>query len=184
MRHLQSIVGILALALGTACGPSIHVNVLASPEANFAGLHTFRILQVPQRRRGNPNVPNDPMLVNSISYRALRQALRSEFEKRGYTVAEEQPDFTVAYYAAAREKLDVTVWDYGYGWRPRWGPGRVASVDTYTQGTVIVDVVDPATHELLWRGRGVSAVSDDPDQYAKDLQEAAAAIVAHFPAAH
>ena len=41
MRHLQSIVGILALALGTACGPSIHVNVLASPEANFAGLHTF-----------------------------------------------------------------------------------------------------------------------------------------------
>ena len=57
------------------------------------------------------------------------------------------------------------------------------TVTQYTQGTVIVDVFDPKTKDLLWRGQGVAAVSDNEQQYEQDLQKAVEAIVDKFPAA-
>jgi hypothetical protein len=133
---------------------------------------------------------NDPMLVNSISNRALRADLQQGFEKLGYAVDDGTPDFCVAYYASTNQQLDITYWDYGYPLRPRWwrgwGAGRgamdVPTVTQFTQGTVIVDVFDPKNKELLWRGQGVAAVSDNQQQYVQELQTTVAAILAKFPA--
>jgi len=44
-------------------------------------------------------------------------------------------------------------------------------------------VFDPKNKELLWRGQGVAAVSDNQDQYVQELQATVAAILAKFPAA-
>jgi hypothetical protein len=139
------------------------------------------------------------MLVNSISNRALRSDLAQEFAGLGYVASDSNPDFCVAYYASTNQKLDVTYWDYGYAYRPHWwgGWGRhygrgwggdwgIASAPTvtqYTQGTVIVDVIDPKTKDLLWRGQGVAAVADNEAQYEQDLKKTVEAIVDKFPAA-
>jgi hypothetical protein len=56
-------------------------------------------------------------------------------------------------------------------------------VTQYTQGTVIVDVIDPKTKDLLWRGQGVAAVADNEAQYEQDLKKTVEAIVDKFPAA-
>ena len=56
-------------------------------------------------------------------------------------------------------------------------------VTEYTQGTVIVDVVDPSTRELLWRGQGVATVSDDEAQYEQDLWKTVQAVLEKFPRA-
>jgi hypothetical protein len=126
------------------------------------------------------------MLVNSIANRVLRQAIVLGLASQGYVVDETDPDFTVAVYASAREKLQVTYWDYGYPWRPRWwsgwGRGRIGpTVTEYTEGTVIIDVIDPASRDLLWRGRGVALVSDDEREYLKHLRNTVAAILEKFP---
>ena len=44
-----------------------------------------------------------------------------------------------------------------------------------------VDVIDPATHKLLWRGQAVAAVDTDPNKFARELRKAVDAIVAKFP---
>ena len=56
-------------------------------------------------------------------------------------------------------------------------------VTQYTQGTVIVDVIDPKTMDLLWRGQGVATVSDDEAEYERELKKTVAAIVDKFPGA-
>jgi hypothetical protein len=56
-----------------------------------------------------------------------------------------------------------------------------ASVTSTTEGQVIVDLTDPKTNELLWRGQGVEPVSNDPVKYANALQGVVNAIVAKFP---
>ena len=56
-------------------------------------------------------------------------------------------------------------------------------VTQYTQGTLIVDVIDPKTKELLWRGQGIAAVSENEQVYEQDLQKTVEAIVDKFPAA-
>jgi hypothetical protein len=96
----------------------------------------------------------------------------------------------VAYYTAANDKLDIMRWDYGYAWWPRWwrgwgpmGPVGPTEATEYAKGTVVVDVIDPSTRELLWRGKGLATVSDDEPQYEQELKKTVAAILAKFPAA-
>jgi hypothetical protein len=174
----------------SACA-SVDVRAVTSPDANLAALHTFKVMPNPKPLAPVAHSTNDPMLVNSISNRALRSDLVKGFEDRGYVLSDSKPDFSVAYYASTKEKLDVTYWDYGYSYYPHWwggwGPGFGSYQPTttqYTQGTVIVDVVDPSTKELLWRGQGVAPVSDNEAQYEQDLLKAVTAILAKFPQAH
>jgi hypothetical protein len=182
---LAALAAIFAL---TACA-SVDVRAVTSPDANLSALHTFKVMSNAKPRSPVAQASNDPMLVNSISNRALRADLVKGFESRGYVLSD-KPDFAVAYYASTKEKLDVTYWNYGYAYYPHWwggwGPGFGAyepTVTQYTQGTVIVDVVDPNTKELLWRGQGVATVSDDEAQYEKDLWKAVTAILDKFPQA-
>lgn len=183
------LIGLVALALvAAACGPAIQVRTVVSPEANLGNLRTFRILPGPRPRDRGVVPPDHPMFVNSITNRVLRNALLDGFQGRGYVASDSAPDFVVASYASAKHKLDVTYWDYGYVWRPRWWrgwgpPWREAMVTEYTEGTVIIDVLDPKTKELLWRGRGVAVVSDDVQEYLTHLKKTVTAILAEFPAA-
>jgi hypothetical protein len=171
----------LALALTTsACAPSVDVRTQVAPDANLGGLHTFWILPVPPRTVDAASAASDdPMLANSITNRALVDELIRAFEGRGYEVNATNPDFTVAYYASTREKLNINSWNYGYSWR-RW-PRGYTDVTEYTEGTVIVDVIDPRTKELLWRGQGVSAVSSNPAKYTAELNKTVTAILSKFP---
>jgi hypothetical protein len=201
MRLVQLVTAAAAAALTlTACAPGISVRTALSPDASLRGLRTFRVLPTPKPKiAGAVSSTNDPMLVNSISNRALRSDLAQEFTRRGYVASDTNPDFCVAYYASTKQQLDVSYWDYGYAWRPRWwsgwghrwgrgwGPDRGMEsgpmVTQYTEGTVIVDVFDPKTKDLLWRGQGIAAVSDNEQQYEHDLKQAVEAIVDKFPAA-
>jgi hypothetical protein len=198
----------VALAAGAAgaaaCGRTIDVRTSVSPDANLSGLRTFRVLRAPARRANAPALTaSDPMLDNSITNNALRQDLEQAFEGRGYAVSTDSPDFAVAYYAGTKEKFDTTYWDPGawsygpwrysyrgsrdrwawpyYGWSGAAWAGPVAQLREYTQGTVIVDVVDPRSRELLWRGQGVAQVSDDPKAYTRQLRQAVEKVVAKFP---
>jgi len=181
MRY-ASLLSVTAMLLA-GCNP-VQVTTTVAPDAHLANVRTFRVLNVPPRRAGISALPNDPMLDNSITNRALRDHLSNAFVARGYVLDATNPDFTVAYYTSRHGELDVSAWDYGYpgrwgGWRAR--PGMV-EVRSFTEGTIIVDVVNAATHELIWRGRGVSEVSDDPELYAQDLERAVKEIVKRFPA--
>ncbi len=95
-----------------------------SPDASLRGLRTFRIQPTPKPKiAGAVSSTNDPMLVNSISNRALRNDLVQEFAGLGYVASDSNPDFCVAYYASTKQQLDVTSWDYGYAWQPHWWSG-------------------------------------------------------------
>jgi hypothetical protein len=170
-----------------ACAPAFDVRTAVSPDANLNALHTFSLLPAPRVRPGVERLPaNDPMLVNSVTNRALRSALSQGFEARGYVQNDSAPDFVVAYYAAASHTLDVMAWDYGYPWRPHWWRGWDTHADRlmteYVEGTVIVDVLDARSHELLWRGSGVAVVDDDVNLYLTDLRLTVLAILNEFPA--
>ena len=158
---------------------------MVAPDAGLATFHSFQMLPGPARRDGRAVTGNDdPMIANSIANRAIREQIRKAFMDRGYSVDERLPDFAVAFYATSREKLDVGIWDYGYPFYPGWPRyPRPTQVTQYTEGSVIVDVVRPVTRELLWRGEGRAALSDDPSENVSQLMKTAAAIIAKFPKA-
>jgi hypothetical protein len=185
--RLTALSGSAAWVILTACGPSIVVQTVSGPATDISTLQTFRMLPTPVSRDDVALDANDPMLVNSLTNRELRRHIVAGFIGRGYRVDEERPDFVVAFYASTRPTLDVTNWNYGYPFRPRWWrgwelrPGPI--VTEYTEGTVIIDVLEPKTKELLWRGRGIAMVSDDVNVYVKELCATVHAILDEFPLA-
>ena len=172
--------GVLLMVAVAACGPTYRVRTTAAPAANIPVLHTFRMMQGPVRRDGRDFTSADgPMLPSSAANRVIREHIVRALRDRGYALDEETPDFLVAFYAAGRESLNVLQYDYGYPFSPGPGwPGWPRSIVTLCmKGSVIVDVVDPRTKELLWRGEGSVDLSKDPTGDVKRLGDAAEAVV-------
>ena len=175
----------VALAIGiAACGGSnVQVRTQSAPEFTTTGHQTFHILPVPTRADGANLDSNDPMLTNSITNRALRDDVRQALEARGYRPADgTRADLDVAIYAATNQALDIRTYNYGYTWRG-W-PREYTTVTPYEKGTVIVDLVDPSTMQLLWRGQGVAEVSENPNHQVTELGKVVNKIAKKLPEAH
>jgi hypothetical protein len=134
---------------------------------DFSKLKTFAFAQ---QQRG----PNDPLAANPLNDRRIRTALDSQLVARGFTSDSGGPDFLVAYHAATRARTSLDAWGYGPG---RWRGGRV-DVNQYTEGTLIVDMVDPASKQLVWRGTATGTIQlKDVD---KKIREAAKKLTERF----
>src|SRR6267142_1707211 len=117
IARLVPVAAVVGLA---ACASAVQVRTALSPDASLSGLRTFRVQPTPKPSIASAQSTSDPMLVNSISNRALRSDLQQGFEKLGYAISDSTPDFCVAYYASTNQQLDISAYDYGYSFRPRW----------------------------------------------------------------
>lgn len=96
----------------------------------------------------------------------MLKAIEEELQRKGYTKTTVNPDMLVAYDISvsvpdAMDKPELYGPGFGYsyaymaGYRYSYGnaelPGYRA-VDLFKQGTLIVDVIDPKSKQLLWRG--------------------------------
>ena len=107
----------------------------------------------------------DPLAGNPMNERRIRAAIDSHFVARGITRDTLNPSIRVAYYAATRQRVNVQDWGYGPG---RWGTRRL-DVHEYTQGTLVLDLVDAASKELVWRGTASGTVElRDADRKIRD----------------
>lgn len=177
MRNVMLSGMVLGVFVTSGCS-SLRVQSVPDPMVGFQG-HTFHIPEAPEDTVSSLR-SSDPMLNNSIIDRVVRSNIQQAFEARGYRMTDDEPDFIVGYYTRARERLDITnAYDCGYGYYYRYRAG--CYIDEYTEGTVIVDVIDPASDELVWRGSGVARVSDNPNKYINQLGRAIGEIVERFP---
>jgi len=178
------------LALVVSGCSAIQVESLRSPGADFTGSTTFRVLEEPAEVATVRLISLDtreveaietvstaaPALNNPIIDEMVRDDIARAFEARGYTMTMAGADLNVAYRVQAREKLEVETYRGPYGYRRGY-------VEEQTEAIVVIDVLDPDTDRLLWRGTGEMTVSDNPREYAKQLGEAVGKIVRRFPAA-
>jgi hypothetical protein len=113
----------------------------------------------------------------------VRDAITQQLAARGIAPASPgtPPDFYVSYQLVLREELAAYGWGGGWGWGWGYGWGGPADVYQYTQGTLIVDFVDPKTHQSFWRGTATSIVNtpDNPSQ--KKIYKSVAKMLAKYP---
>lgn len=72
----------------------------------------------------------------------------------------------------------------GWGWRG-FGTGgfgeATTTTETYQTGTLIVDLFDAKTKNLVWRGSATDTLSDKSDKNIKKLKSAVHKLFEHFP---
>ena len=185
--RVARVVAAAILTLGsTADAQQSNVRVMAAPHARITDFRSFHLLPTPLRTdRAQQHGLYDPMAVHSRANRALWQGVARQLEERGYVDCEWMPDFVVAIYASIDERLDLGAWPYAYTYSPEWWSlgGIDESATLFPAGTVVVDVVNPETLDVLWRGAGTTTIGADPLENAREVLAVATAIIDKFPRA-
>ncbi|HEX8265618.1 MAG TPA: DUF4136 domain-containing protein [Pyrinomonadaceae bacterium] len=174
MKIFRAISG-LSLMLAVAVS-AFAMSVKTDYDKNF-NLGTLRTFAFKEQRRGN----NDPLKTNTLMSGRIKSALEAQLEANGYKESGDNPDFLVAYYASSKEKLDIESFGYGYPRYWRWGFGPDIWTRYYTEGSVVVDIIDAKNNQVVWRGLVTDTVSDNaPDQSEKQISNGAKELVKHF----
>jgi len=128
----------------------------------------------------------DPRLDNDLLDRRVRGAVERELAARGFQRVEADPTFFVEYHTALASKVQVRSIGSSYG----YGPGNWAAVApggtfarTYDEGSLILDVVDAESRDLVWQGIAWAEVypTDSPAEREKKINEAVREILERFP---
>ena len=169
---------VLTGSLGACSGMKITTDYNPETAPNFSAYQTYAWLPQPIRR--------DARVYNAITEDQVRRAVDNSLSAGGYRkLTSGAPDFLVAWTAAIEGKVDVTMVNgyYGYGYRG-WGAWSAEPmVREYDEGTLILDVIDAESRELVWRGVAQAKVSQNssPDQRGRRINEAVGKILANFP---
>jgi len=128
--------------------------------------------------------PESPFTRNSLLDKRIRTAVNSRLSERGFQYVEgEASDFRLNYHVTFKDKLVGSGTDFGYVgyyYRGSFSSGFDWSVRQYQQGTIIIDVVDRAKDQLVWRG-WVTSRNRDGNFNEAEIDRAVNQILAHFP---
>ncbi len=165
----------LALALGLlAAGCStLEVNHDFDGQANFAQYRSYAWVPTPSAHQ-----PASQLVAQRIE-----RAIVDELGAKGLQENAGSPDLLVAYHTGTKDKIQVTDWGYTYGsyyWG--WG-GRSVDVYQYEEGTLVVDLVDAKTKQLVWRGWATGTVdrTQSPEAIEAKINDAVAQIMKRYP---
>lgn len=126
--------------------------------ADFTKYKTFAI------RAGQLNSPN-PALNSELVKKQIESDIESNLTAKGLTKVTGRSDLNIRYTLGTRRNVETEA--YPAGWR---GLGtRVVRVP-YAQGTLVIDLRDPTTRSLVWRGIAVDE-KRDPTQLEGKLHD-------------
>jgi hypothetical protein len=139
---------------------------------------------------GGRELTGNPQLDSPFLDQRVRAALVSQLAAKGFQKVEDRtPDFYVNYHLSVQTRLSSsgvnTYYGVGsYGSHGGFGIGLGTSpIRQYEEGTLVIDLVDVASRQLVWRGTGTRAVSRNPtpEETTRSIQEVVAEILKQFP---
>lgn len=178
-QRFKNPIAFFLLAMALAGCARVRVATDYDRSANFGALHTYGWRPGPQQGMG------DPRFDSSLLDMRVRAAIDRVLVSKGYAKAipGTPPDFLVGYHAVVRQKTSVQTINTWYGYRVGgWGWPQTTVYD-YDEGTLLIDVIDPATMKLLWRGTGTGVVDPQasPEKRERRINDAVEEILAGFP---
>ena len=122
---------------------------------------------------------NNP-LYNEQTDKVIRREVALQLNKKGYQFSEIQPDLRMHYHIVL-ENWSITPDPFGYEYDSYW-LNREIHLYEYRQGTLIIDLVDPKTDFLIWRGWVVNFKGQKkPGQIENQIKKATQKIFEAFP---
>ena len=174
-----------------ACS-SIRVTTDYDRKADYAALKTYNWAEPDKNQRTDPRI--DWQFVDA----PVRRAANQELAAKGYTLAGTgQPDFTLVYYVVleTREEpveaiLPARCPMYGYRYTVSgnisWTLASPGQMRQYTQGSLMLDIVDARTNQALWRGTATARLvgNTKPKERERRINEAVKELLQKFPPSH
>lgn len=176
----NTLLGAGLLVLAGCAGQQVTTDY--NPRAGFSQYRTFAMVSSPDS------------LSHQLIDDRVQSAVEAQLIDKGLTeTTRENADLYVGYGIVdhTRKEVSTTRWGWGpgWGWRYyRWGLAWPAmtehDISTYTDGTVVVSLVDAKTHREVWQGQAADVLSlpvTSPKNATKDINQAVAKIFTKYP---
>jgi len=134
----------------------------SNPSAPFASYKTYAWTQ-------------GTSTADSLMEQRIHEGVAAQLALKGLTPTNATPDLFVATHAVTQDHPQLLVNGFG------WGLGGVASVENYTVGTLVVDLYDAKTRQMVWRGVATDSVSSKPQKNAERINKAIEKMFAKYP---
>jgi len=138
---------------------------------NFSQYKTFMWLREPRM--------SDPLMK-----RRVIDAINKQLTAKGWQLVTEGADVGIIANGATTEEHTLETFYTGFGgwgWRG-WGSGIATTIpEYYTVGTLIVDLFDTRTKQVIWRGTATGTIPDKPEKTAQKLNKAIEKMFKKFP---
>jgi Domain of unknown function (DUF4136) len=124
---------------------------------------------------------------NDLSQRRVLTEIDQAIAGKGWKKVDDGADVAVILHGATQTKHSATTFysgmGGGYGYRGFGGGMGSASttVTEYTVGTLVVDMFDTKSKNLVFRGTAQDELSDKPEKNAKKLEKASDKLFKNFP---
>lgn len=166
---------VLLVALATGCSNEIIVRTDFDKTVSIQRLTQYNWL-------GQPAIEsrNSPLFYNELNDKRIKDEVNKQMAVRGYVISENEPKMLIHYHIAVEERSVVRMEDLSYGYSRYWFEQR-ANLVRYSEGTLIIDFMDAANCNLIWRGWATSVLDDSRMMNEELLRKAIADIFKRFP---
>jgi hypothetical protein len=172
MKKTATALAILIGSLTLACS-TLTTAVDYDHTVSFSQFHTFQLA----------DGMKDPV---TFTQKRIETAVTGALTAKGWQPVSTNPDILVYTHVTLSQQKQWTATSMGGGFGYRgWGGmgGQTTATETNIPiGTLVVDLVNPKTHELVWRGMATNQVSGTGEDQGK-VQEAVTALFQKFPPA-
>ena len=169
--NVARLIGLLCLALviGTVCrGQDVKYNFM--PGTDFSKYHTYKWVAI--EGASHPN---------QIMDQEIKQAVDSQLASKGLTKTDsDKADLYVGYQIAVDQERQWNAWGTGRGFGGGMGS---ATSSTISIGTLVLDMYDPGTKQLVWTGNATKTIdpSSNQEKNMKSLNKAMAKLLKNYP---
>lgn len=163
-------VALLLLAVGTLAAQDVKYNSM--PGTDFSKFHTYKWVAIEGASHPNQIVDAE-----------IKQSVDSQLASKGLTKTDsEKADLYVGYQTAVDQERQWS--GYGMGGGVRWGGGMAtATSSTINVGTLVLDMYDPTTKQLVWTGSATKTMnpSSNQEKNQKNLDKAMVKLLKNYP---
>ncbi|QIB65296.1 DUF4136 domain-containing protein [Kineobactrum salinum] len=187
-------IAVATLLLGACASGPPRPDVDYKPDYDFSQVRSVAFYEDSGTVEGD-----NPLQLSDMQKERIDTGIRTALQNKGLTVVDDpsQADMLVSWHLLTQFKTDVRSYDrpgfvglyrgYNrYSLYDCWsciGPRQDIVSSNYTEGTFIVDMIDPELERSVWRGVTHSRLSGEQVRDQAEYNEAAAAIFSAFPPA-
>ena len=161
----------LAILMGSAAVAQ-DVTTNSMPGIDFTKYHTYKWVVIE-----GAEVPNQ--IVDA----QIKQAVDAQLATKGLTKTDsDKADLYIGYQVSVQKQEQWNA--YGMGGGYRWGGGMAtATSSTISIGTLVLDMYDPGTKQLVWTGRATKTIdpNNSQEKKQKNLNNAMKKLLNKFP---
>ncbi|MFT4613787.1 MAG: hypothetical protein ACI9NT_000928 [Bacteroidia bacterium] len=188
---IRSFFVLSGLVLLSACATGPRPPALEfDPSFDFAAVKT-----IGYHDKSGVVLGDNPLQLSDMQRGQINQILSDSFQNQGYSVndATKPADLLASWALVTQHQTDISSYQtsFGFGHGSRYGywgspynccyGGMEVVSRNYTQGRIILDMIDPTTGLSVWRGLAGVRIKNDPARDQEDYNMAVSGIVNAFP---